>query len=198
MTAASTAPDMWKEVCLIGIIQSDNSGTEVAYAGLTEDITGIDIGDKDITGIPLLNGGRVVNFTPQGDCSVTMKVVPVTAKVDSSGIVQGFYPQSTLDSVQPILVDATRTRNTHRLIFLWAGTLPATAGAHVSDTCSMRLQVVNAYMTGYKPSFDDKRLTAEITFKWAPFNKSAVANERWESDDGSGALAAAGTSTTVL
>ena len=200
MTAAATAPDAFKEVCLIGIIRE--SGSEIQFAALTEDITAFDWADKDIEGMPLVNGGRVAKWNPQGDESITMKVYPVTALQDGTGVVQWFHPPATADSTQPIAVDNVRTRASHRLILTWAyPTLPATAGASISNdgkTTSYRIQVVNAYMTSYKPNFDDKIFSAEITFKWTPYNKAGVANKREESCNGSAVLPVAGTSSTAL
>ena len=108
-----------------------------------------------------------------------------------------FHPQSTADSTQPIAVDNTITRRKCGVILLWSTTLPATAGT-VPDAskASYRIQVVNAYMTRYVPSFDDKILSAEMTLKWAPFQKDGSANKREESTDGSEQLPAAIVSAT--
>ena len=200
MTTAANAPDSYKEVCLVGIIDLTGAA-EVQWAGMTEDITAMDWGDKAIEGMPLVNGGRVVKWTPQSDESVTMKICPVTAIKNGTGAVQWFHPKSTADSTQPIAVDNTRRRDTHRIILTWANELPATAGATISadgTTTCYRVQIVNAYCTSYKPSFDDKHFSAEVTFKWTPFNKAGVANKREESCDGSAILPAAGSSTITL
>ena len=191
------ADDAWKELCLIGIIPA--GGSETAWAGMTEDITGLDFGDKDIEGMPLANGGRVVKYTPMADESVTLKIYPVSALLSGTGAVQWFHPQSSESSVEPIVVDNTVTRIKHRLILLWATTLPATAGtATGAGIAAYRIQIVNAFMTSYKPNFDDKLFSAEVTFKWAPFQKDATANKREESTDGGTALATGGTTATAL
>ena len=72
MTAAGTTPDAWMEVALIGIIQS--GGSEVQYAALTEDITAMDWGEKDVEGRALISGGRRTVWIPQTDESITLKV----------------------------------------------------------------------------------------------------------------------------
>ncbi len=207
MAAAGTTPDAWKEVCLIGIIPESPTG-EIAFAGMTEDITAMDWGDKEIEGIPLVNGGRVVKFTPMGDESITLKVYPVDALVDSSGTAAGvsqlFHPQYSggvfaEDTSIPVVVDNSRYRHKHGIIILWAETLPATAGAlPAASKTAYRIQIINAYMTRYKPSFDDKTFSAEITFKWTPFAKDGTRNKREESTDGSAQLAAAITTATAF
>ena len=189
----TTSVDAWQEVCLVGVIPT--GGSEVQWAGMTEDITGMDWGDKDIEGAPLLNGGRVAKHTPQGDESVTLKIFPVDAVRGADGAVQWFNPAA--DSTQPIYVPNTRTRTKHKLIFLWADTLPATAGtATAAGVKAYRIQTINSYCTSYKPSFDDKTLMAEVTFKWTPFDKSANPNKVEESTDGTVVLPVATTSTT--
>lgn len=195
MAAAGTDPDAWKELCKISIVVSS---TAYAFEGFTEDITAMDWGDKDIEGVALVNGGRVVKYTPMGDESITFKVYPINAEnTADQGVVQRFHPQSTEDATQPIVVDNTLTRDKHKIVLLWAETLPAnaTTAPAISKT-AYRIQVINAYMTSYKPSFDDKLFSAEITFKWTPFQKDGTANKREESTDGTVVLDATVTSTT--
>jgi len=206
MAAAGTAPDAWKEFCLIGIIPeaypaAAGGGTELAFAGMTEDITGIDWGEKDIEGMALTNGGRVVKNTPMSDESITLKMYPVDTLLDSANVAEGlaqlFHPQSAEDVTQPSVANNTIYRRRFGIILLWAKTLPATAGAIPTDSMNAyRIQIVNAYMTSYKLNYDDKLLSAEVTFKWAPFQKDASSNKREESTDGSEYLAAAITSST--
>lgn len=194
---ADTVPDAYKEVCMIGILV--DGGSEVAFAGLTEDITSMDWGDKEIEGKALINGGRVATLTPMTDESVTMKVWPVSVLLNGTGVAQHFHPQSTDDSTQPILVDNTNTRKKHKLIFLWATQFPAAAGTITpANACAERTQIINAYMTRYKPSFDTKNLAAEISFKWTPFTKAAAANKREESTDGTAQIAAVTASATTF
>ena len=206
MTASTYNIDAWKEFCLIGIIPeaypaAAGGGSEIAFAGMTEDITGIDWGEKDIEGSPLVNGGRVVKNTPMTDESITLKMYPTDALLDSAsvadGLVQLFHPQAEEDVTQPIVADNTIYRRRFGLILLWGETLPATAGTQPAiSTKAYRIQVINAYMTSYKLNYDDKIMSAEVTFKWAPFSKSASSNKREESTDGSAQLAAAITSST--
>jgi hypothetical protein len=196
ITTAGTDPDAWKEVCMISILPE--SGSALAFQGFTEDITAMDWGDKDIEGVALLNGGRVVKVTPMGDESITFKVYPINAEVTAGeGAVQHFHSIVTAgsyadDSTQPIAVPNSINRRKFGIVILWAETLPsnATTVPDISKT-AYRIQVVNAYMTSYKPSFDDKILSAEVTFKWAPFTKAAVGNKREESTDGTAQLPAA-------
>lgn len=195
MTAA--IPDAFKERCLIGIIIEGRSMHQ--FSALTEDITGLDFGDKDIEGAALVSGGRVAKFTPMADESMTLKVYPESAREDDgTGVVQHFHPQkTTADAADPIAVDNTNLRNKHGIVLLWSTKLPATAETVPDDgQPSYRIQVINAYMTGYKPSFDDKVFGAEVTFKWTPFDKDGEPNKREESTGTATQLPAAITTAT--
>jgi len=196
---AGTDPDAWKDRCMISIVVS---ATAYTFEGFTEDITAMDWGDKDIEGVALVNGGRVVKFNPMGDESITMKVYPINAENTSDeGVVQHFHPQNPKDATQPIAVDNSLERYKHKVILLWAETLPpnATTQPAIGNT-AYRIQIINAYMTSYKPSYDDKTFSAEVTFKWTPFQKDGTANKREESTDGTVVLptGTGDTSSTVF
>ena len=188
-------PDSWTEFCLIGI-KRESDGSEVQFAALTEDITAMDWGEKEIEGMPLVNGGRVVKRVPMTDESITLKVYPVSADLDGTGVIQHMHPQSTDDITDPLLVLNSNSREKHRIVIVWATVLPATAEAVINNVPAFRITVANAYCSKVIPSFDDKHKSAEVTFKWAPFTKSAVANKQEESTDGSAALVAVTASPT--
>jgi len=199
LTASGTTPDAWQEVYLLGLIP--DGGSEIACAGITQDISDITGFEKDITPIQLGNGGMIAKYEEFTAESITLKVYPVTAQVDgettATGFDQLFNKQSVDDSTQPILVDNTITRQKFGIIFLRAETLPATAGAlPAASKTAMRTQVINAYMTINKYDWSEKIQSAEITLKWMPFQKDATSNKRVESTDGSEALPAAITTAT--
>jgi len=201
MTAVGL-PEAWKEFCLISIIPEAfpagaGGGTAISFEGLTENITALDWGEKAIEAIPLTNGGRIVKPSPMGEEGITMKMYPTDAAITANGLVQLFHPQTTADATQPIVVNNSIYRRRFGIIILWASTLPATATTlPATNDSAYRIQVINAYMTGYKLNYDDKMLSAEVTFKWGPFNKSAVGNKREESTDGGTQLAASITTAT--
>ncbi len=184
MVAATAMPDAFSELCLIGVTSEDDLNNELEFAGYTEDITW-DTGDKDIEGVALTSGGRVVKPIPMTDESVTMKVYPVTVDNTEGGFVQLFHPDISKDTSEPFVCTSTAQRKKHRLIFLWSSDLPAAASAVPQPGApSYRIQVINAYMTGYKLNYDDKILSAETTFKWAPFSRAGIGNKREESTTG--------------
>lgn len=200
MAITAVTPEVWDEFCSIGI--TEEGGSEKQFWALTEDITAMDWGEKDIEGIPLVNGGRVVKRTPLSDESITMKIWPVTAQNSATSMIQLMHPQGAYgaiadDVAQPIVVDNTNNRRKHKLVFLWTTKHPAAASSPPDATNpAYRVQIINAYMTKNTPSFDDKMKSAEVMFKWAPFNKAATNNKREESCDSTTQLATATTLVT--
>lgn len=66
--------DAWMEKCLIGI--SVIAGEEVQFDSVAE-TADFDIGEKDIEGLALVNGGRMTKHNPEGDSSITFEVYPL-------------------------------------------------------------------------------------------------------------------------
>lgn len=193
----TTLPDSFTEFCRIGV-KRERDTNELQFASMTEDITGLDFGDKPIEGKALLNGGRVVMRTPMEDESVTLKLYPVTALLDGTGVAQHMHPQTSDDNTTNVSVLNSNLRQKHRLVMVWGTSLPATAeGAPGAGENIYRIVVSNAYLTSYKPSFDDKQLSAEVTFTWAPFTKGAVTNKLEESGSTLSGVSATPTDVTA-
>ena len=93
--------DAWMEESLISI--SKIGGDEVQFSSLME-TADFDIGDKDIEGIPLVNGGRVTKWTPEADSTVTFEAYSL-----ESGAGEGFFDLLHVDDV---LVTSTTTSTT--------------------------------------------------------------------------------------
>lgn len=178
----SAVPDAWTEFSLVMVTEFGESG--VAFEGLIEGFPAMDWGEKDIEGIPLVNGGRVVKRIPMTDESLTFKVYPVSVDLDGTGFMQHFHPQDTDDSTPPIVVLNTNNRNLYKVTILWATVLPATAETLPdAGEPARRIQIFNSYITVCKPNFDEYILSAEVTFKWPPFQKDATRNKIEESTD---------------
>ena len=184
MTASADFSDSWDEFCLVGI--KVKGGSFVYFDTMTEDITAMNWMKKDIETAVQVNGGRTVRRVPSPDPEgITLKVFPVDATRSAQGIVQWFHPQSTADTTDPIVVLNTLNRDTFQIVLLWTSQLPDSSldadGIPDAYETAYRVQVINAYITDYTPSFDSKQLSAEVTFKWAPFQKDGTANKREES-----------------
>ena len=186
MVAVAT-DDAWMEVCLISI--SIAGGSDIQFAGVTETVD-FDIGDKDIEGIPLVNGGRVTKFTPEGDTTITFEAYPLEVGTDTGAVGHGFYDlMHTVDAVVPIRIVNDRKRNKYRVLVLWTNDpTPTTAHAITADTFSaLRIGAADGYFTSVKPSFTDGELKFTIMYKCAAFDKAGAGNVMMESCAGSGA-----------
>ncbi len=75
--------DAWMENALIGI--SIIGSEEVQFSSIVE-TADFDIGEKDIEGLALVNGGRITKHTPEGESSITFEVYPMEA-----GAGEGFF-----------------------------------------------------------------------------------------------------------
>ena len=109
MTAIAT-DDSWMETCLIAISPIDGADTQ--FASITETVD-FDIGEKDIEGVPLLNGGRMTKFAPEGDSSITFEAYPLEAGTDSGTEGKGFFDlmheKMTVNTAQPVTIDIDKT-----------------------------------------------------------------------------------------
>lgn len=193
-------PESWTEFVKVGI-KRERDTNEVQFDGLIEDITAMEMGEKDIEGMALLNGGRVVKQVPMTDESITFKLYPVSTRLDGTGIIQHMHPQTADDTSDPFAVLNTNLRQKHRIVLVWATSLPiapTTAEAAIlGGEYAERLIVANAYCTKVVPSFDDKIKSAEVTFKWAPFTKGAVSNVKYDSGTALTAVTATATNATA-
>ena len=186
---------------MVGVLgETDN--TERQLSALTEDITGIDFGDKDIEGMPLVNGGRVVKKKPQEDESISLKVYPIGVANDGTGVDQ-FFSGTAIPTADPYTIFNDSRRRRHRLVLVFRDDLPtafATGSAQsaiTAGTSAFRIVVANAYCTSVKHNFDDKILSSDVTFKWAPYDKNGQPNRKMESTGTAGLSAVSATATSL-
>ena len=184
MTAVAV-DDAWQEKCLIAV--SLIGGSDIAFGGLTETVD-IDMGEKDIEGIPLVNGGRVTKWTPEGDTTVTFEAYPLQAGTDTGTTGLGFFDlMNVVDASVPIRVLNSRTRNKYRVLILWTNDSTVTTAQSVTTNTysALRLGFAGGYFTSVKPSFTDGALKFTVMYKCAAFDKDAVSNILTESCAGS-------------
>ncbi len=180
MTAAAV-DDAWMEACLIAV--SIQGGSDIQFAAETETVD-FDIGEKDIEGVPLVNGGRVTKWTPEGDSSITFEAYPLQAGTDTGTTGLGFYDlMHSVDSSVPIRIVNDRNRDKYRVLVLWTNDpTPTTAQATTANTFSaLRIGMADGHFTSVKPSFTDGILKWTVIFKVAAFDKAAAGNVMVES-----------------
>lgn len=187
--AADPVEDAWMETCLIEV-QRQGDTEALNMAGITETID-FDIGEKDIEGIPMVSGGRVTKWSPEGDTSLTIEGYPLQAgTIDSATTGTGFTDLlHTQDTTVPIRVVNTRNRDKHRVLVMWTNDSTATTAASITaaDASALRIGIAEARCTSAKWSFTDDILKCTAIFKCAAFDKSGSGNVLVESAAGGSA-----------
>ena len=169
------------ETCLIAI--SVQAGSDVQFAAITETVD-FDIGEKDIEGVALANGGRVTKWTAEGDSSITFEAYPLEAGTDTGTTGNGFFDLlHSQDAAVPIRITNDRNRDKYRVLVLWTNDPNAATGQTVTaDTYSaLRIGMADGHFTSVKPSFTDGILKYTVTFKVAAFDKTGTGNVIMES-----------------
>jgi len=180
MTAA-TIDDAWMETCLISI--SKLSGTEAQFAGLTETVD-FDVGEKDIEGIPIVNGGRVANFKPEGDSTITFEAYPLQSGTVSGATGTGFFDLlHSQDSSVPLRISNDHDRDKYRVLVIWTNDSSVTTAQSITTNThsAMRIGMADGHFTSVKPSFTDGILKYTVMFKCPAFDKAAASNVMIES-----------------
>jgi hypothetical protein len=112
---AASSPDTWREKCYVSItpqVATGATSTAVAIEGIVETVD-IDVGEKGLDIVALVNGGRVVKFNPMEESTLKFEGYPVVVE----NLTQQFT--GTLDAVQPIISALTHTRTPLRVSIMW-------------------------------------------------------------------------------
>lgn len=185
--------DSYDEFFLVSV--QEKGGSAVEYAAIVENISGFNMGEKEVEFIPTASGGRIARRIPMTEESITLKLYPINADLSGTGFEQLLHPQTSDDTTQPIAVPVSNLRNLYQLVILWSTSLPTSpstaGGASTASNAAYRITAKNCYITSFAYNMEDgKQLSAEVTFKWAPFDKSGTANRTTNATDGSEVLSA--------
>lgn len=175
MSTASEIDGAFQEICLIGVTKK--GGNEVQFAGAIEDPSDISEGEKGGSGIVICNGGRLWKRDPEGDATFTAKIYPLDLD-PASGNDMAQYFMGTSGSGSSVSERNTHARDLFRVAFLVTDDPAASTagGSTAANYAARRIVFENARVTGYSESFDDKILSAEVTFTVPPFNSSGSGN----------------------
>lgn len=183
---ATVVENAWMEVCLISI-QLQGNANNVEFAGLTRNLE-IDPGDKDIEGLPLLNGGRIRMWKPQGDATVSFEAIALYAATDTGTTGKGFFDMmNTVDGTAPMLVPNDRKRNLYRIAVEWTTNTAITSAKTIGTANDQALRMVFAdcVFTSVKTKFDpESGVVFSVTAKCCAFDKTGSANMKFESSEG--------------
>jgi len=155
---------------------------------ITETID-IDVGEKDLDIINLLNLGQIPKFGAMGLTTVTFEGYALQAGTDGATTATGFWDlfahKPDMDSADPLTNAITNNLTRYRVSILWTNDGACTAGttAVTSGTtyAGRRFVIADCYCVSCKDSFTDGVLKSTLTFKGPAFNKTANARIKWES-----------------
>lgn len=177
--------DAWQRQAVIAI---DDGTTAVNLQVLTETID-IDLGEKDLDVINLLNLGQIPKFGGVGLTTVTFEGYALQAGTAAAGDATGFWDlfaqKPIMDASDPLTNAITNDVTRYRVSILWSNDGTATAGTSAVTSGATfqgrRFIIADCFCVSCKDSFTDGVLKTTLSFKGPAFNKSAVARIKWES-----------------
>ena len=147
----------------------------------------IDVGEKDIDIINLLNLGQVTKIGNMGMTTVTFEGYALEAgtseaggaNVNATGFWDAFANTIRSDTSEPQGTAVTATATRFRVSILWTndGAATAASGAVTSGAGykGKRFVIADCYCVSCKPSMTDGVLKTTLAFKGAAFDKAAAA-----------------------
>ena len=173
-------------------ISKRGAARDVEFAALVEEFS-FDGGEKDIEGIPLINGGRVRKWSPQSDFTFSLTGYAQLAGTDTGTSAEGFFDlMDDIDASNPMRVPATAadafSRTLFRVLIMWTNDTTVSSAKNVTtDTfTAMRMGWAEVVFTNVTAEFTgDKILKFTISGKCCPFDKAASPNYLRESCQGS-------------
>lgn len=189
--------DAWQRECLIEV--SDGT-TWVSLAALTETVD-IDLGERDLDVVNLLNLGQIPKFGGVGLTTVTFEGYALQAGTGTATGAQtgtGFWDlfanKPAMDTSDPLTNAMTNNATRFRVAVLWTAETGETlaSGAISAAGLARRFIIADCFCTSCKDSFTDGILKTTLMFKGNAFDNAGSALIQWESEV-TGALAALAT-----
>ena len=193
---ATGSEDAWQRQAIVEI--TDGSST-MAMETLTETID-IDMGEREIDIINLINLGQIPKHGAIGITSVTIEGYPLQAGSAGTGTAYGFWDifasKPVVDNSQPLDVDISNTLTRYRVAVMMTDDPNATTagGSTAASTAAMRFVMAECFSVSCKTSFTDGIMKQTLILKGVAFDKSAAANIKMESHN-DGAMVSLGTYT---
>ncbi len=175
--------DAWQRECLIEI--ADGTSTMAVHA-LTETVD-IDMGERDLDKIDLLNLGQIPKHGAVGITTLTFEGYPLQSGSAATGAAAGFFDifanKPVVDASQPLEVSLSAVLTRYRVSVLWTDDAASTTagGATAASTAGMRFVIADCFCTSCKTDFTDGILKQTLVFKGVGLDKNKAANIKMES-----------------
>jgi len=186
----------WQERAFVTI--SEKGGTDVDFEGFMSELS-FSGGSKGVEGQPLMNGGRMTQYSSQEDFefSATLYITGVEP-AEGTGIAKFFHgSDDQLSDTGQFEYEASLSRADFRITCLWTedSSVQSAVGEIASDQRAYRWIAEGAKLTDYEQSFDDQVLEVEVTFTIPPFGAEGAAKVREQENLASGTAALASLSS---
>lgn len=163
----------WQERAFVTITK--RGSTDVDFHGLISefDFSG---GAKDVEGQPLMNGGRLTQYSSQEDFefSATLYITGATPE-EGSGIGAYFHGSGDQKDGETGIYEyeTSLARDDFQVAVLFTNdeTVESATDAVASGSEGYRWYAEGAKLTSYEQSFDDMVLEVEVTFVIPPFDE---------------------------
>jgi hypothetical protein len=198
-----TKREIWEEVAMMSI-QRQGETDEMNFAVITDTI-GIELGEYNVEGIALLNGGRIMSRSPEEDGTITFECYPVEVGTHSGttglGVLDLKYGKAA--AANPQIITSKLNYNKIRVAFLWTTDVLSKVSAAVATTSGQpakRFAFADVFVTNVEPDFSEKKLKYTVTGKVGVRDKQGNDNYLFESTTGAGTtlLAALNNYTTAV
>lgn len=182
----------WQERAFVTI--SEKGGTDIDFEGFMSELS-FSGGSKGVEGQPLMNGGRMTQYSSQEDFefSATLYIIGVEP-AEGTGIAKFFHgSDDQLSDSGQFEYEASLSRADFRIACLWTEdpNVVSAVGEVASDQRAYRWIAKGAKLTDYEQSFDDQVLEVEVTFTIPPFGAEGAAKVREQENLASGTAALA-------
>ncbi len=187
MTNVTGDEDAWQRQCLIEVTSS--SSAIVRLHALTETVD-IDMGERDLDKIDLLNLGQIPKHGGIGITTITFEGYPQEVATETTASGDGYFDifaAAPISGTQPADEEITNTITRYRVAILWTeDTTPDDASdATATSKKAMRFVIAECFCTSCKTDFTDGIAKQTLVFKGVAFDKAASANIKMESNDSS-------------
>lgn len=167
----------WQERAFVTITEKGND--DIDFHGIMSEMSWSG-GSKDVEGTPMMNGGRMTQYSAQEDFefSATLYLAGVSSS-EGTGIADYFHASSDnlTGSSGQYEYETTLNRSDFRIAVLFTDDDSVSSGVDAvgSDNRAYRWYCTGAKLTEYEQNFDDQVLQVEVTFVIPPFDETGSA-----------------------
>ena len=169
---ATGSEDAWQRQCLIEV--TSDSSHIVRLHAMSETVD-IDMGERDLDKIDLLNLGQIPKHGAVGITTVTFEGYPLEAATETTSTGDGFFDifasAPLASGTQPADIDMSNTLTRYRVAVLWTNDADCDDASDDVDSADkgMRFVMADCFCTSCKTTFTDGVMKQTLVFKGIAF-----------------------------